>query len=99
MKLPHFFQSLYWRIFAIFWLTLLLVLVAVLLVQNRDPRQLHELPLPAKQYFECVAQEFIDLAQKRPLIDVLREHLLHILRQNQSMPVNANNLVEFPSHV
>ncbi|MGL4734728.1 MAG: envelope stress sensor histidine kinase CpxA [Enterovibrio sp.] len=89
MKLPRFFQSLYGRIFAIFWLTLLLVLVAVLLVQNRDPRQLHELPLPAKQYLEDVAQEFVELAQNRPLIDVLREHLLQT--QGQSTAVNPAN--------
>ncbi|MGL5290714.1 MAG: hypothetical protein ACRC9T_02140, partial [Vibrionaceae bacterium] len=99
MKLPRFFQSLYGRIFAIFWLTLLLVLVAVLLVQNRDPRQLHELPLPAKQYLENVAREFVELSQNRPLIDVLRDHLLHVLRQNQNMPVDPNSLIEFPLSV
>ncbi|SKA49241.1 envelope stress sensor histidine kinase CpxA [Enterovibrio nigricans] len=47
MRLPTI-KSLYGRIFAIFWLTLLLVLIAVLAAQQADPRQQHELPVSSK---------------------------------------------------
>ncbi|MBD1576044.1 MULTISPECIES: envelope stress sensor histidine kinase CpxA [Vibrio] len=43
MKLPKI-SSLYGRIFAIFWLTMLLVVIAILTVSNLDPRQLHDIP-------------------------------------------------------
>jgi two-component system sensor histidine kinase CpxA len=42
MRLPKF-SNLYGRIFAIFWFTMLLVLIAVLLVQDSDPRQTHRI--------------------------------------------------------
>lgn len=54
MKLPSI-KSLYGRIFAIFWFTLLLVLVAVLAVQHGDPRQLRSLPTPLKIQFSQLA--------------------------------------------
>lgn len=41
MRRLHFFSSLYGRIFAIFWLTLLLVLLAVLAAPHFDPRAQH----------------------------------------------------------
>ncbi|WP_413285879.1 envelope stress sensor histidine kinase CpxA [Vibrio sp. MA40-2] len=40
MRLPKF-SNLYGRIFSIFWFTMLLVLIAVLIVQDSDPRQTH----------------------------------------------------------
>ncbi|PML05692.1 two-component system sensor histidine kinase CpxA [Vibrio breoganii] len=42
MKLPKF-NSLYGRIFAIFWLTILLVLLAVIGLQMLDPRKSHSI--------------------------------------------------------
>ena len=43
MNLPKI-SSLYGRIFAIFWLTMLLVVVAIITISNLDPRQLHDIP-------------------------------------------------------
>lgn len=40
MKLPKL-SSLYWRIFAIFWITILTVLIAVIGLQKLDPRRSH----------------------------------------------------------
>lgn len=43
MRLP-FLTSLYGRIFAIFWLTLLVVLIAVISLPEWDPRRSHDIP-------------------------------------------------------
>ncbi|WP_070969811.1 envelope stress sensor histidine kinase CpxA [Vibrio sonorensis] len=43
MRFPRF-TSLYGRIFAIFWFTMLLVLIAVLTLPHLDPRKVRELP-------------------------------------------------------
>ncbi|WP_047044115.1 envelope stress sensor histidine kinase CpxA [Vibrio mexicanus] len=43
MRLPRI-KSLYGRIFAIFWFTMLLVLLAVLSLPHLDPRKAHEIP-------------------------------------------------------
>ncbi|OEF29417.1 envelope stress sensor histidine kinase CpxA [Vibrio rumoiensis] len=43
MNLPKI-SSLYGRIFAIFWLTMLLVVFAILAASQLDPRQLHDIP-------------------------------------------------------
>ncbi|MGF1911589.1 envelope stress sensor histidine kinase CpxA [Vibrio kasasachensis] len=43
MRFPRF-TSLYGRIFAIFWLTMLLVLIAVLTLPHLDPRKPHTIP-------------------------------------------------------
>ncbi|USH02618.1 envelope stress sensor histidine kinase CpxA [Grimontia kaedaensis] len=56
MKLPTI-KSLYGRIFAIFWLTLLLVLIAVLAAQNSDPRQQHTLPTAVKAEFAQLSEK------------------------------------------
>ncbi len=42
MKFPKF-SNLYGQIFAIFWFTMLVVLVAVMVVQDADPRQTHRI--------------------------------------------------------
>ncbi|MDD1793621.1 envelope stress sensor histidine kinase CpxA [Enterovibrio sp. ZSDZ42] len=55
MKLPTI-KSLYGRIFAIFWLTLMLVLIAVLMAQHSDPRQQHDLPASAKAEYAKIAE-------------------------------------------
>ncbi|PKF80595.1 two-component system sensor histidine kinase CpxA [Vibrio sp. vnigr-6D03] len=55
------FSSLYGRIFAIFWLTMLLVLIAVLILPFLDPRQPHDIP---KDHFERVKQSISKLEEK-----------------------------------
>ena len=51
MKLPRF-SSLYGRIFAVFWLTLLIVVVTVLLLPNLDPRAQHTIPEQQQKRFQ-----------------------------------------------
>ncbi|MDV5171274.1 envelope stress sensor histidine kinase CpxA [Photobacterium rosenbergii] len=51
MKLPRF-SSLYGRIFAVFWLTLLLVVLILLLLPNLDPRTQHTIPQPQQERFQ-----------------------------------------------
>ncbi len=43
MRLPKI-NSLYGRIFAIFWFTMMLVLVAVLTLPHLDPRKTRDIP-------------------------------------------------------
>ncbi len=51
MKIP-FFTSLYGRVFAIFWLTLLMVLIGVLVAQHHDPRAQRDLPHRLKKEYQ-----------------------------------------------
>ncbi|HCH02411.1 MAG TPA: two-component system sensor histidine kinase CpxA [Vibrio sp.] len=67
MNLPKF-SSLYGRIFAIFWLTMLLVLVAVMAVSQLDPRQLHAIPSGPLQSMKDTAQEFSRTYQDAPSV-------------------------------
>ncbi|WP_086981739.1 envelope stress sensor histidine kinase CpxA [Vibrio aphrogenes] len=55
MNLPKF-SSLYGRIFAIFWLTMLLVLITVLAASQLDPRQLHDVPANSLKDLQNQAQ-------------------------------------------
>lgn len=55
MKLPRF-SSLYGRIFAIFWLTLLIVVITIVLLPTFDPRAQHTIPDPQLQRFQDSAQ-------------------------------------------
>lgn len=79
MILPSI-KSLYWRIFATFWLTLLLVLVAVLAVQHSDPRQQRNLSVPFKVKFEKLAAEIAEDVQKMP--GNFEENLIEFQRKN-----------------
>ncbi|MCW8329600.1 envelope stress sensor histidine kinase CpxA [Photobacterium sp. SDRW27] len=54
MKLPRF-SSLYGRIFAVFWLTLLLVVVTIVLLPKFDPRAQHTIPEPQFKRFQASA--------------------------------------------
>ncbi len=56
MKLPRI-SSLYGRIFAIFWLTMLLVLIAVLLLPRLDPRQMRDMPSQPLARLQQTAQQ------------------------------------------
>lgn len=51
MKLPRF-SSLYGRIFAVFWLTLLIVVLVLLLLPNLDPRTQHTIPQAQQDRFQ-----------------------------------------------
>ncbi|MGF1699887.1 envelope stress sensor histidine kinase CpxA [Photobacterium makurazakiensis] len=55
MRLPRF-SSLYGRIFAIFWLTLLIVVLTLLWLPNLDPRAQHTIPAPQLKRFADSAQ-------------------------------------------
>ncbi|MCG7586191.1 envelope stress sensor histidine kinase CpxA [Photobacterium sp. OFAV2-7] len=59
MKLPRF-SSLYGRIFAVFWLTLLIVVVTVLLLPNLDPRAQHTIPEQQQKRFQDSAQSIAE---------------------------------------
>ncbi len=56
MKMPSI-RSLYGRIFTIFWLTQLLVLIAVLFAQHHDPRVLKALPTELHSKLQDLADE------------------------------------------
>ncbi|MGF1685292.1 envelope stress sensor histidine kinase CpxA [Photobacterium japonica] len=63
MKLPQF-SSLYGRIFAVFWLTLMIVVLSLILLPNLDPRTQHTIPEPQLQRLQEGANEIADeLAQ------------------------------------
>ncbi|WP_407331635.1 envelope stress sensor histidine kinase CpxA [Enterovibrio sp. 27052020O] len=78
MKLPTI-RSLYGRIFAIFWLTLLLVLIAVLMAQHSDPRQQHTLPSGAKAEYVEIAETVSTQIAKRS--GSFEQRLIHFQRQ------------------
>lgn len=59
MKLPRF-SSLYGRIFAVFWLTLLIVVITIVLLPNLDPRAQHTIPEQQQQRFQASAQSIAD---------------------------------------
>lgn len=59
MRFPRF-TSLYGRIFAIFWLTMLLVVIAVLALPHLDPRKPHSIPVEnykQMQHFAAAVEE------------------------------------------
>lgn len=59
MKLPRF-SSLYGRIFAVFWLTLLIVVVTIVLLPNLDPRTQHTIPEQQQKRFQASAKSISD---------------------------------------
>ncbi|EOD81701.1 Copper sensory histidine kinase CpxA [Grimontia indica] len=78
MKLPTI-KSLYGRIFAIFWLTLLLVLIAVLAAQHSDPRQQHTVPTGMQTEFKELAQRISEEVSE--MRGSLKQKLLRLQRQ------------------
>ncbi|PSU49851.1 two-component system sensor histidine kinase CpxA [Photobacterium frigidiphilum] len=56
MRFPRF-SSLYGRIFAIFWLTLLVVVVTLVLLPNLDPRAQHTIPVQHLKRLQDSAQD------------------------------------------
>lgn len=78
MKLPTI-KSLYGRIFAIFWLTLLLVLIAVLAAQHSDPRQQHTVPTGMQTEFKALAQNVSEEVSE--MRGSLKQKLLRLQKQ------------------
>ncbi|CZF80224.1 envelope stress sensor histidine kinase CpxA [Grimontia marina] len=78
MKLPTI-KSLYGRIFAIFWLTLLLVLIAVLAAQHSNPRQQHTVPTGMQTEFKALAQRVSEEVSE--MRGSLKQKLLRLQRQ------------------
>ena len=78
MKLPRF-SSLYGRIFAIFWLTLLIVVVTIVLLPTFDPRAQHTIPAPQLERFRDSAQLIADkiTASGGPLKNQLQRFTNH----------------------
>ncbi|RXJ73487.1 two-component system sensor histidine kinase CpxA [Veronia nyctiphanis] len=64
MRLP-FFRSLYGRIFAIFWLTLCLVLISVLFIKHSDPRNTQDAPASTQREAKELAKLVTDRLEKR----------------------------------
>ncbi|MCF7355319.1 envelope stress sensor histidine kinase CpxA [Vibrio sp. CK2-1] len=78
MNLPKF-SSLYGRIFAIFWLTMLLVLIAVVAASQLDPRQLHDIPAEPLKEMKQTGQ---DLTKTYQNASSLKQAMMHIKMHN-----------------
>ncbi|ELR63983.1 Copper sensory histidine kinase CpxA [Photobacterium marinum] len=78
MKLPRF-SSLYGRIFATFWLTLLLIVVVLLLLPHLDPRSQHTIPEPQLKRYQDSALSISDRIAfgREPLQEKLRHFTEH----------------------
>ncbi|SJN57405.1 Sensor protein CpxA [Vibrio ruber DSM 16370] len=98
MHLPKL-NSLYGRIFAIFWFTMLLILIVVLLLPNLDPRKAKDLPNSERQRLAAIKQNLeTRFAGEQDLTTILRtlsdrlirqpRHNMHYrpLRENQDKP-------------
>lgn len=59
MKFPKI-SSLYWRIFAIFWLTILLVIIASLALPHLDPRKSRDIPEHIEGGLQKIALQITD---------------------------------------
>lgn len=83
MRLPKL-NSLYGQIFTIFWLTMLLVLLAVLALPHLDPRKSHSLPPEHLQQL----QEFKSNIEHR---FAQEQHLTRIIKQLESPSMRHND--------
>ncbi len=73
MKYPKF-SNLYGQIFAIFWFTMLVVLVTVIIVQDADPRQIHPIQKHNIAKLENLAQHLQRKYQNYTDINAVLEH-------------------------
>ncbi len=97
MKIPRF-RSLYGRIFTIFWLTQLLVLIGVLVAQHYDPREPRTLPTYIQNKYQKMADN-ISL-KMTSLGGDLNQNLAFMLREDRSddsfnNQVNTGNRAHF----
>ena len=81
MRLPRF-TSLYGRIFAIFWLTMLLVVIAVLTLPHLDPRKPHA--IPAENYKQM--QRFATHIEQRYQSETNFQRLLRRIAADRPSP-------------
>lgn len=81
MKLPNI-DSLYGRIFTIFWLTQLLVLLTVLVLQQLDPRQMSDIPSNLQVKMNALADEISQ--QIAPLSGTINQKLLKVVKESSS---------------
>lgn len=65
MKLPVL-NRLSSRIFAIFWLTLMLVVLVLLLLPHLDPRAQHTIPRPELDRYQAAAERISERLSRRP---------------------------------
>ncbi|SIO18944.1 envelope stress sensor histidine kinase CpxA [Salinivibrio sp. ES.052] len=74
-----FFSRLYGRVFVIFWLTLLLVLAAVIWAQRGDPRSLHPVPISEQAHITDQLNPLVAIAAARdiPIATVVARHNQH----------------------
>ncbi|MFV0574248.1 MAG: envelope stress sensor histidine kinase CpxA [Vibrio sp.] len=77
MNLPKF-SSLYGRIFAIFWLTIFLVVIAVVAASQLDPRQLHDIPSDGLKSMQEASKEITLLHKNAPSLKIA----LHNIEEN-----------------
>lgn len=73
MRFPKI-SNLYGRIFAIFWFTMFVVLIGVLITQQFDPRQTHTAPQRNINKLERIADYITEeYGERRSLMNTLRE--------------------------
>ncbi|USD65460.1 envelope stress sensor histidine kinase CpxA [Vibrio sp. SCSIO 43136] len=95
MRLPRrlpTISSLYGRIFAIFWFTMLLVLLAVLLIPRLDPRQSHQI---SEQHLERIEKLSSGLEMRfsdAPDLNVLMAQLNNWDRRNDKVDFYITDL-------
>lgn len=80
MRIP-FLNSLYGRIFAIFWLTLLLVLMAVLVAQHYDPRNQHDLTGELRAKYQGLADRISTRFERQP--GAMQQDILRLMREEE----------------
>ncbi|OLQ92559.1 two-component system sensor histidine kinase CpxA [Vibrio ponticus] len=86
MRFPRF-TSLYGRIFAIFWLTMLLVVIAVLALPHLDPRKPHA--IPAENYKQM--QLFAASVEKRYQGETNFKRLLRRIEADRPAPYHSKS--------
>ncbi|QMV13041.1 envelope stress sensor histidine kinase CpxA [Vibrio spartinae] len=81
MHLPKL-NSLYGRIFAMFWFTMLLILIVVLLLPNLDPRKTRDLPSSERQRLTAIKENLeTRFAGEQDLTLILRTLSAQFIRQ------------------
>ncbi|EKO3588560.1 envelope stress sensor histidine kinase CpxA [Vibrio metschnikovii] len=101
MRLPKF-NSLYGRIFAIFWLTMLLVVIAVLSLPHLDPRKSRDLPSESLQrmldYQQLLEKRFIQQNNLSRIITELESGSHHSSRPRFFVTDQEGNILTTKRH-
>ncbi|MDW6091605.1 envelope stress sensor histidine kinase CpxA [Vibrio rhizosphaerae] len=92
MHLPKL-NSLYGRIFAIFWFTMLLILIVVLLLPNLDPRKARDLPTSERQRLVAIKENLeTRFAGEQDLSLILRTLSARFIRQSRQHNMHSQPL-------